>query len=550
MEALPRPASPFPRPDNGRRGPFGQGQDFAPRARAQGRAWPVNAGTAVRRKRQKAEFCRQIGYIVPRPKAWSPLFPRTAPEAQGAGPRARGEAKVSACTTLKVTWDGLTVGWLTQPARTTDMSFEYDPGWLGGGHPAISLSLPLSGQRFDARTSKNYFGNFMPEGEALSWIAAWKRVSGADPFDFLAKFGTEVAGALSIFPIDDPPRPMSAHPIDDGSYRDVTDIVIKSLHSSKKENFNLIVATNSKISLAGAQNKLPIYWHDNKILIPENNSDAPTTHIIKPESTRFKYLQFNESFCMDLALAIGLPVPESEIIYLDKIPIFIVKRYDRIYDSHKKLQRIHQEDFCQAMNIDKAYKYQENDGPGISDCTIFLLNTVKISQFEHYNFIKCIIYNYLIGNCDAHAKNFSIIHNIDFNNLSKSNVTYSLAPFYDLVCTIYYPMLSTTLAMFLGYNKNHEILSIDSLNKLKCDFNVDINIFLNLIYNLLDEINIKLSYTYEKHISLHRFTHFYKKLYTIITSNSRNLKKQLDGLSNRSRLAGPGAATGHGQRRD
>jgi serine/threonine-protein kinase HipA len=193
---------------------------------------------------------------------------------------------MSYCDTLRVEIDGVTVGWLHQPAKTVNISFRYDEGWLAKGRPPISLGLPLKEEPFDREATENFFGNLTPDGQALMVISSYKRLSSGNIFSFLKNFGAEASGALTIFPADQKP------PSGGGLYRDVTDLVLKSLRNVDGGLKNLVIDTNSKVSLAGAQNKLPVLLDGERLLVAAPDSNAPTSHIVKPESPSFADLQF------------------------------------------------------------------------------------------------------------------------------------------------------------------------------------------------------------------------------------------------------------------
>ena len=434
---------------------------------------------------------------------------------------------MSYCDTLKVEISGVTIGWLTKPFNTSNLSFRYDDEWLRRGRSPISLGLPLTDEPFNTEITDSFFGNLAPDGQALMVISANRKVSSGDIFSFLKHFGVEASGALTIFPVDQKPL------ISSGEYRDVTDLVLKSLRDVGDGVGNLVIDTESKVSLAGAQNKLPVLIEGERLLVAAAGSNASTTHIIKPASTAFKNLQFNEAFCMELAAESGLPVPESGIMRLEEIPVFVIKRFDRRTNDEGGLIRLQQEDFCQVLGVGKHYKYEEDGGPGFKACSNLLLNIAKVSSTEYDNFIKSIAFNYIIGNCDAHAKNFAILHDFNLLVTNPAHRTYRLAPFYDLVSTRFYPKVSAKMAMFIGNSQEHGLINIDSLARLADDLAIDNN---HLIYNF-EEITLKtkqaLPLVRQKHIELYKNEHLYKNIEKIINISSSNLLKQISRLKKR-----------------
>ena len=238
-------------------------------------------------------------------------------------------------------------------------------------------------------------------------------------------------------------------------YRDVTEELERGLAENiLQPQTNLISKMGTRLSIAGAQNKLPVLWKDNRFFVPEADSFEPTNAILKPASPRFPDLHKNELFCMKLARAVGLDVPDAALVSFGDSLAYVVKRYDRV-EVEGGIKRLHQEDFCQALGVSRVHKYEENRGPGFAACGQLLLRPeVFDSAGARDNLIRCVLFNYLIGNCDAHAKNFSLIYD--------KNSGIRLAPFYDLVSTRAYPNLSPRFAMSIGKTWEYDEINKDS----------------------------------------------------------------------------------------
>ena len=123
-----------------------------------------------------------------------------------------------------------------------------------------------------------------------------------------------------------------------------------------------------RLSLAGAQDKLPVRIAAAQAYLPLG--PAPSTHLLKFASPHFKYLPENEFLLGQLAGRLGLPVPHSELWRPEGGgTILVVERYDRRWVGNS-IQRLHQEDFCQALGRSPLRKYQKEGGPRHADLEI------------------------------------------------------------------------------------------------------------------------------------------------------------------------------------
>ncbi|HTF20823.1 MAG TPA: type II toxin-antitoxin system HipA family toxin, partial [Chryseolinea sp.] len=210
-----------------------------------------------------------------------------------------------------------------------------------------------------------------------------------------------------------------------------------------------------RLSLAGAQDKIPVVIQGGNIMLPLNN--APSSHIIKPSIVEYDGMVFNEAFCMKLAKAVRLPVADVEIGKAEDIDYLLVERYDRVHKivgGHLQWERIHQEDFSQALGIIPEWKYQVEGGPSLKQCFDLVRSNSTLPAVDLRNLLRSVIFNFLIGNHDAHGKNFSLLHIIYDATLSTPLLgdasQIRMAPLYDLVCTPVYPTLSKNMAMKIG----------------------------------------------------------------------------------------------------
>lgn len=332
---------------------------------------------------------------------------------------------------LEVRLLGERVGTLSNDGGSVE--FRYDESYAQSEKLALSISLPLTEHRYGRRESLAYFGNLLPDGDYRQLMARIFGVSASNAFALLAEIGRDCAGAVVILPeeianqSDHSPPPIELGPDELAErLRDLRDRVADGSRPVER------------MSLAGAQAKLAVIHDQSKTALPQSWQD-PTTHIIKPQSPHFKNVVENERFCLRLAELVGIPTAESTIDFTNDGESYLrVRRYDRDPIS---ADRLHQEDFCQARGIPAETRYQDEGGPSIADLFATIDQHSAVPARDKLNLWRAIGFNFLIGNCDAHGKNFSLLY---------EPRAPTLAPLYDLVSTSAYPPLTTTLAMRIG----------------------------------------------------------------------------------------------------
>jgi len=323
------------------------------------------------------------------------------------------------------------------------MLFTYAEGWLN--RPAatpLSQSLPFRKEPFLQRECRGFFGGILPEESKRELIARNLGISARNDYAMLEEIGGECAGAVTFIPTGED------LPEQHYSYRPLTPADLAAILKELPRRPLLAGDEGIRLSLAGAQDKVALRIEGNQISVPLGG--APSTHILKPAVERFPGVVINEHLCMKLAAASGLPAAKVELRSVDGTDYLLVERYDRIRrsttDEPTIPERLHQEDFCQAMGIVSEMKYQREGGPSLKQCFSLLRNVSRAPALDLARLLDAVIFNYLVGNHDAHGKNFSML----YAGIGTDNVEISLAPLYDVVCTIYYPELSQNMAMKIG----------------------------------------------------------------------------------------------------
>jgi serine/threonine-protein kinase HipA len=344
---------------------------------------------------------------------------------------------------LKVWFFGKCVGVLTQDEGY--LSFRYLPEWLGSKNAKpLSQSLPLRTESFDDKIAKPFFAGLLPEGDKRTAVANILKVSSKNDFALLDGIGGECAGALILLEPDQTP-PVEAHASDSIEWLE-EDQLIRVLEMLPKRPL-LAGESGLRLSLAGAQEKLPVVVREVEgkdglshfeIGLPKNN--IPSSYILKPEISGVDGSVYNEAFCLALARELKLDAATAKIGRTKDKTYLLVERYDRFLDDGQ-LRRLHQEDFCQALGVAPELKYQNEGGPTISDGFALVRKVTTPSAPNLLRLLDYIIFNCLVGNNDAHAKNFSLLY-------SQSGI--QLAPLYDVLSTAVYPDLTDRMAMKIG----------------------------------------------------------------------------------------------------
>jgi serine/threonine-protein kinase HipA len=292
----------------------------------------------------------------------------------------------------------------------------------GLGSPVLSVGLPIgapAGPR-DLR-GLDFFENILPEGPALERMAALAGVRSVDTYGILAAFGRDCAGAIMVLPAGDQPggtggsgySPMTPGDLE----RVISALDVAPLGAAPERGF--------RPSLAGYQRKALLgRAGDGTWQLPYG--DAPSTWILKPDGPH--PMAANEATCLRLAAACGLPVPETELLDVAGLPVLAVKRYDRQDAPAGDIPaRVHQEDGCQATGMPPGLKYEDQGGPALRDLAGVIRDFGDPRDVT--SLLRRTTFNMAVGNADAHAKNFSFLHEPGASAVR-------LTPLYDVLSTI------------------------------------------------------------------------------------------------------------------
>ena len=333
---------------------------------------------------------------------------------------------------LSVWANGERVGVWRIPARGP-MEFSYDAAWIASpaGRP-LSLSLPFAPGNLAHKGPRvlNYFDNLLPDSEVIrKRIAQRYQTETLDAFDLLQAIGRDCVGAVQLLPEDDVPEhvdriegtPLSEAEIETMLTRTVSTPTLGAADQSDDD---------FRISLAGAQEKTALLWHEGQWKRP--HGATPTTHIFKlplglvgNKLADLSTSVENEWLCLRILRAYGLPVANTEVVTFGKQRVLSVERFDRqLHSSGQWLLRLPQEDFCQVYGVPSHRKYENEGGPGVLDIARVLQQSVAAAQDIETLLASQILF-WMLAAPDGHAKNFSI--------RLLAGGQYRLTPLYDVM---------------------------------------------------------------------------------------------------------------------
>ena len=320
-----------------------------------------------------------------------------------------------------------------QVARLTDdngvMSLSYLSDYVADvRNEPLSHTLPLRSEPYGHREIEPFLSGLLPDDIIRTRIGRILQIPRENTFGLLKAIGGECAGAIAFFAEGDGPVPA------EGRFRRLSDAEAGEILDSLEKKPLDVGEDGFRISGAGAQDKLIACWKRGTVELPLGGT--PSTHIIKTAIRDYPDSVENECFSMKLAEACGLDCAKCRIALIGGKRRYVCERYDRIVVDGT-VRRLHQEDFCQLLRVDPKRKYEALGGPGIADA-MRLMRELSLTAADTLEFIRRIIFIFLVGNGDAHGKNFSVLYR---------GRKVALSPMYDVMSTALYPEVSPRMAM-------------------------------------------------------------------------------------------------------
>lgn len=322
------------------------------------------------------------------------------------------------------------------------LSFEYRQDWRDdpAAYP-LSLSLPLARKEHDGPELRAFLEGLLPDNETI--LRSWGRkfgVSHRSPFDLLRYVGEDCAGAVQFVA----PEDLDDLTVERDTVRWLTEreVAVRLRRLEDDRSAWRSEGDPGYFSLAGSQAKTALFYNGERWGVPEGRT--PTSHIVKPPMGDLRGVVENEHLCLQLARAAGIPAAGSWVHHFAEQTAIVIERYDRV-QGEEGLERVHQEDVCQALGVPPTEKYENEGGPGAGDVAKLLQEHSSEPWEDVSTFLKALALNWIIVGSDAHAKNYSI--------MLASGGQVRLAPLYDVISVLpyddFYPP-RTKLAMRVG----------------------------------------------------------------------------------------------------
>lgn len=348
---------------------------------------------------------------------------------------------------FQIDHDGILVGHAT--AVDERLALDYDEGWRMLQLFPVSVSMPMTAVSWPAEKAHAFFANLLPEGYARESVCRRVGVSYENDIALLGELGGDTAGALR-FTIEGEPTEVRERRL----------ITASDLQDWSEGAPPLPTDGPIRLSLAGAQHKTSVIRFESQWALP--SSKEASTHILKFDSERFKHLSENEFLTTRLAKSLGLEVAEVELIAAESHAFLAIRRYDRV-DRDGKVERLHQEDFCQTFGLMPSRKYEAEGGPTLARVAKKIREVSSTAASDIQRLIRWVVFNCLAGNADGHAKNLSIVY---------EGRRIRLAPFYDLVCTRAFPHVDRKMAFRVGSARESDEVTRGDWERLGADLEV------------------------------------------------------------------------------
>jgi serine/threonine-protein kinase HipA len=322
------------------------------------------------------------------------------------------------------------------PAGDNDYRLAYDPELVerfGPGKALLSNSLPARPEPYSAQATSAYVEGLLPEGPRRDRLGRELALDANDGYLLLAELGRDCPGAVAFLPEGERlerPDPSAVAWLDPEELAEVVKPPPPRLFTEKCDQ-------RMRFALPGPRHKLSLVRDEAGDCWGWPEAGVPSTHVIKPETGEYPEYVANEMFCMSVCRQVGLPVAKASVMEIAGRRCLVSPRYDRVVGEGLDVKRLHCESFCQALGISPfaEEETEEGEAPGWTEAC-GLLNAVSRPD-EVVNLLTAAFCNYMLGNGDAHGRNFALIDR-ERQAVGERQNTWRLAPLTDITSTVVY----------------------------------------------------------------------------------------------------------------
>jgi serine/threonine-protein kinase HipA len=347
------------------------------------------------------------------------------------------------------------------PAGENDYRMAYAPEVVektGGGVSLLSNALPTRTEPYSAGATQAFVEGLLPEGMRRLRLARELGIDPRDGYAMIAEIGRDCAGAVTFLP-----KGASQPPAESGSIAWLSDEELAELVTPPPRRlFDVGTEQRMRFALGGIRHKLSLLREDGRWAWPDTT--VPSTHVVKPETGEYPEFVPNEMFCTTVVRYVGLPVISTAVETIAGQPCLVSKRFDRVGEG-LGAKRLHQENLCQALGFSPGIEDggEDADGPGFAE-SCGLLKAVA-ADGDATTLFAAAFCNYMLGNGDAHGKNFALLFHDEGT---------CLAPFYDIASTaVYDEPLHTGMVIAEDYSETAYLLELAKIAE-ECNYDFDV----------------------------------------------------------------------------